>query len=78
MKYYTIQENYKNGLLVCKSSMKGYEKIINLEKSIKRNIKSYLDFNFKVVRNGNDIIIASNNPIFDMHILRHEEYEDEE
>ena len=79
MKYYTIQENYKDGLLVSKSSMKGLEVLLNLENSIKRNIGSYLEFNFKVARNGDDIIVVSNNPVYDMHIIKHEEYaEDEE
>jgi hypothetical protein len=78
MKYYTIQENYKDGLLVSKSSMKGLEVLLNLENSIKRNIDSYLEFNFKVARNGDDIIVVSSNPVYDMHIIKHEEYEEEE
>ena len=75
MKYYTIQESYKDGLLVRKSSMRDYEMILNLEKSIKKQMQMYLDNDFKVVRNGNDIVFSSLNPDFDMHIIRHKKYE---
>ena len=78
MKYYTIQESYKDGLLIRTSSMEGFETILNLENSIQRQLKSYLEFNYKVVRNGNDIVIASNNPVYDMHIVRHQEYQEDE
>ena len=75
MKYYTIQESYKNGLLVRKSSMKDYEVILHLEHSIKRQMQMYLDNDFKVVRNGNDIVFTSRNPKYDMHIIRFKEYD---
>ena len=76
MKYYTIQESYKNGLLVRKSSMRDYEIILNLEHSIQRQMQMYLEHDFKVVRNGNDIVFTSRNPEYDMHIVRFKEYEE--
>ena len=76
MKYYTIQESYKNGLLIRKSSMKDYEVILNLEHSIQKQMQMYLEHDFKVVRNGNDIIFASRNPKYDIHIVRFKKYEE--
>lgn len=76
MKYYTIQESYKNGLLVRKDSMQDYEYITDLERSIQHQLKTYLEHDIKVVRNGNDIVFASRNPEYDMHIVRHKEYEE--
>ena len=74
MRHYTIQESYKNGLLVRKDSMQDYEYITNLERSIQHQLKTYLEYDFKVVRYGNDIIFASHNPEYDMHIVRYIEY----
>ncbi len=76
MRYYTVQESYKNGLLVRKDSMQDYEYVTNLERSIQRHMQMYLDNDFKVVRNGNDIVFASHNPKYDMHIVRFKEYEE--
>ena len=76
MRYYTIQENYKNSLLVSVNSMYEYEYIVDLEKSIQRQMQMYLDNDFKVVRNGNYIVFASRNPDFDMHIVRFKVYKE--
>ncbi len=76
MRYYTVQESYKNGLLVIKDSMQDYEYITDLERSIQRKMQMYLDSDFKVVRNGNDIVFTSRNPKYDMHIVRFKEYEE--
>ncbi len=76
MKYYTIQENYKNGLLVRSDSMYEYEYIIDLEISIQKQMQMYLDNDFKVVRSGKIIVFTSRNPKYDMNILRFKEYEE--
>ena len=76
MKYYTTQENYKNNLLISNNSMQDFEHIVGLEKNIQRRIQMYFENDFKVVRNGNDIIFVSHNPNYDFHILKYNEYEE--
>ena len=76
MKYYTIQENYKKNSLISTNSMREFEYIVGLENNIQRRIQMYLENDFKVVRNGNDIIFVSHNPNYDFHIVRYKEYEE--
>ncbi len=76
MKYYTTQENYKNNSLISNNSMQDFEHIVDLEKNIQRRIQMYLENDFKVVRNGNDIIFVSHNTNYDFHILKYNEYEE--
>lgn len=72
--FYTIQESYKGGLKVNVISMHGLERINDVEKNIEPRIKMYLDNNFKIARNGNELIIVSQNPDFDLHIVKFKKY----
>ena len=72
--YYTVQESYKGGEKVNVLSMHGLEKIGDIEKNIAPRIKMYLDNDFQIARNGNELIIVSQNPDFDLHIVKFKEY----
>jgi predicted MPP superfamily phosphohydrolase len=72
--YYTIQESYKGGEKVNVISMYDLEKINDVEKNIDSRIRMYTDNDFKIARNGNDLIIVSHNPDFDLHIVKFKEY----
>jgi hypothetical protein len=50
------------------------EKINDVEKNIDSRIRMYTDNDFKIARNGNDLIIVSHNPDFDLHIVKFKEY----
>lgn len=72
--FYTVQENYKNGTHVSSNSMYHVEYIYDIEKNIDSRMRMFLEHECKVARNGNEIVLVSLNPDFDLHIIKFKKY----